>query len=51
MTSSKIAMSVAAATIFAVITPASTEQNEPGAGGEIFERCSQSLRRLTTVKT
>ena len=31
-------MSVAAVMLFGVVTPASTQQDEPGAGGEIFEK-------------
>jgi ketosteroid isomerase-like protein len=31
-------MSVAAVMLFGVVTPASTRQDEPGAGGEIFEK-------------
>jgi hypothetical protein len=38
MISSRIAISVAAVMIFGFATPASTEQNEPGAGGELFEK-------------
>ena len=38
MTSSRIATRVAAIMLLAVITPASTEQAEPSAGGELFEK-------------
>ena len=38
MTSTRTAMSVAAVMLFAVVTPASTQPVEPGAGGEIFEK-------------
>jgi ketosteroid isomerase-like protein len=38
MTPSRTAMSVAAVMLFGVVTPASTQQDEPGAGGEIFEK-------------
>jgi ketosteroid isomerase-like protein len=38
MTSSRIAISVAAIMLFGVVAPASTQQNEPGAGGELFEK-------------
>jgi ketosteroid isomerase-like protein len=38
MTSSWTAMSVATVMLFAVVTPASTQPVEPGAGGEIFEK-------------
>jgi ketosteroid isomerase-like protein len=38
MTSSRIAISFAAILLFGMVTPASTQQNEPGAGGEIFEK-------------
>ena len=31
-------MSVAAVMLFGVVTPASTQQDEPGAGGQIFEK-------------
>ncbi len=36
MTSRRIGISVAAIMLFGVVTPASTQQNEPGAGGELF---------------
>jgi ketosteroid isomerase-like protein len=38
MTSSRIAISVAAIMLLGAVTPASTQQNEPGAGGELFEK-------------
>jgi ketosteroid isomerase-like protein len=38
MTSSRTAMSVAAVMLFAVVTSASSQPVEPGAGGEIFEK-------------
>ncbi len=38
MTSGRIGISVAAIMFFGVVTPASTQQNEPGAGGELFEK-------------
>jgi ketosteroid isomerase-like protein len=38
MTSTGTAMSVAAVILSAVVTPASTQPVEPGAGGEIFEK-------------
>jgi ketosteroid isomerase-like protein len=38
MTSSRIAMSVAAIMLFGAVAPASTQQNEQGAGGELFEK-------------
>jgi hypothetical protein len=37
MTSSRITISFAAIMLLGVGTPASTEQSEPGAGGELFE--------------
>ena len=38
MTIGKISISVAAIMLFGAVTPASTQQNEQGAGGEIFEK-------------
>jgi ketosteroid isomerase-like protein len=38
MTPNRTAMSVAAVMLLGVVTPASTQQDEPGAGGEIFEK-------------
>jgi ketosteroid isomerase-like protein len=38
MTSSRIAISVAAIMLFGAVAPASTQQNEQGAGGELFEK-------------
>ena len=38
MTMGKISISVAAIMLFGAVTPASTQQNEQGAGGEIFEK-------------
>ena len=38
MNSSRIAISVVAIMLFGVVTPASTQQDEPGAGGELFEK-------------
>jgi ketosteroid isomerase-like protein len=38
MTSGRISISVAAIMLFGVVTPASTGQDEPGAGGELFEK-------------
>jgi ketosteroid isomerase-like protein len=38
MTSSRIAISVAAIMLLAAVPSASTEQAEPGAGGELFEK-------------
>src|SRR5450631_4952535 len=38
MTSSRTAMCVAAVMLFAVVTPASTQPVDPGAGGDIFEK-------------
>ena len=38
MTSSRIAISVAAIVLLGFVTPASTQQDEPGAGGELFEK-------------
>jgi ketosteroid isomerase-like protein len=38
MTSSRIAISVAAIMLCGVAAPASTEQNEPGVGGGLFEK-------------
>jgi hypothetical protein len=38
MTSGRIAISVAAIMLFGVVTPASTQQDEPGAGGVLFEK-------------
>jgi hypothetical protein len=38
MTPSRTAISVEAVMLFGAVTPASTEQNEPGAGGELFEK-------------
>jgi ketosteroid isomerase-like protein len=34
----RIAISVAAVMLLGVVTPASTQQNEPGVGGELFEK-------------
>jgi len=38
MTSSRIAISVVAIMLSGFVTPASTEQDEPSAGGELFEK-------------
>src|SRR5438067_11500774 len=38
MTPSRIAMGAAAVILIGVVTPASTQSVEPGAGGEIFEK-------------
>jgi ketosteroid isomerase-like protein len=38
MTPSRTAISVAAVMLFGAVTPASTQQNEPGAGGELFQK-------------
>src|SRR5258708_27956791 len=38
MNSSRIAISVVAIMLFGVVTPASAQQDEPGAGGELFEK-------------
>jgi ketosteroid isomerase-like protein len=38
MTISKVSISVAAIMLFGAVTPASAQQNEPGAGGEVFEK-------------
>ena len=38
MTPSRTAISIAAVMFFGVVAPASTQQDEPGAGGEIFEK-------------
>jgi ketosteroid isomerase-like protein len=38
MPSNRIAIAVAAIMVFGFVTPASTQQAEPAAGGEIFER-------------
>jgi ketosteroid isomerase-like protein len=38
MTSGRIAISVAAIMLFGVVTPALTQQDEPGAGGALFEK-------------
>lgn len=50
MTSRKIAISVAAVMIFGVVTPASTEQNEPGAGGELFEKVQSEFAQAYNRK-
>ncbi|MFL6824886.1 MAG: YybH family protein [Bradyrhizobium sp.] len=38
MSSSRIAIGVAAIMLFGAVIQASTQQNEPGAGGELFEK-------------
>ena len=38
MTSSRVAITAAAILLLSAVTPASTEQAEPGAGGELFEK-------------
>jgi hypothetical protein len=38
MKSMRVPISVVAITLFAIVTPASTQQDEPGAGGELFEK-------------
>jgi len=38
MTPSRIAIVVAAVMLFGTATPASTEQSEPGGGGELFQK-------------
>jgi ketosteroid isomerase-like protein len=38
MTPGRTAISVVALMLFGAVTPASTQQNEPGAGGELFEK-------------
>jgi ketosteroid isomerase-like protein len=38
MNSSRIAISVVAIMLFGVVTPASTQQDEPSAGGKLFEK-------------
>ena len=38
MTSRRISICAAATMLVGTITPASTQQNEPGAGGELFEK-------------
>jgi ketosteroid isomerase-like protein len=38
MTPSRTAISIAAVMFFGVVAPASTQQDEPDAGGEIFEK-------------
>ena len=38
MSPSRTAISVAAVMLFGAVTPASTQQNEPGAGGELFQK-------------
>jgi len=50
MTSRRIAIGVAAVMIFGVVTPASTEQNEPGAGGELFERVQSEFAQAYNRK-
>jgi len=50
MTSSRIAISVAAVMIFGAVAPASTEQNEPGAGGEPFEKVQSEFAQAYNRK-
>jgi ketosteroid isomerase-like protein len=50
MISSRIAISVAAVMIFGFATPASTEQNEPGAGGELFEKVQSEFAQAYNRK-
>ena len=38
MNSSRIAIGIVAIMLLGVVTPASTQQDEPGAGGELFEK-------------
>ncbi len=43
MTSSRITVRFAAIMLLGVGTPASTEQSEPGAGGELFEKMQKPM--------
>ena len=38
MKSMRVPISIVAIMLFAIVTPASTQQDEPGAGGELFEK-------------
>jgi ketosteroid isomerase-like protein len=50
MTSSWMAIGVTAVMIFGVVTPASTEQDEPGAGGELFEKVQSEFAQAYNRK-
>jgi ketosteroid isomerase-like protein len=50
MTSSRTAISIAAVMIFGVVTPASTQQNEQSAGGELFEKVQSEFAQAYNRK-
>ena len=50
MSSSRIAIGVAAIMLFGAVIPASTQQNEPGAGGELFENMQSEFAQAYNRK-
>jgi len=50
MTSIRIAISVAAIMLFGAVTPASTEQAEPGVGGDLFEKLQSEFAQAYNRK-
>jgi ketosteroid isomerase-like protein len=50
MTSSRIAISAAAIMLLGAVTPASTQQNEPNAGSELFEKLQSEFEEAYNRK-